>query len=443
MSRTARNYPVTAGICVAGVAMVLALVLIQHQRNDSAGALVYNSKPLTVLSTVPYNESEVRDRDIELYTRRTLEDPSGATDRFTLARLLFTRSRNTGSTADLDRAEELVRESIAERTQRNYQAFELLASLLMARHEFHEARIVALRADSLDPDTPSHLALLGEIELELGDYDGAAAHFGAIQYDGRNFTTGARIARWYELTGHLDMARGLLRQAIVSVDRRDDLPREQVAWFHYRLGELELRAGNVGAADSAFLRGLARHPEDVRVLGGLSRVALAGGAWQQAIDFGERAIAIQLDPATLGTVSRAYAELGDTAQAASYARAMSVSALKQPGVIHRAWGLFLLDHGTTRDRADVLRRARRELRDRKDVYGHDLMAWALYRNGHLEEARKEMRLALSQHTEDVMLTDHARAIGVCELRYQPPRVGAPDSECRAPQTSDNRRLANR
>jgi hypothetical protein len=90
---------------------------------------------------------------------------------------------------------------------------------------------------------------------------------------------------------------------------------------------------------------------------------------------------------------------------------MSVSALKQPGVIHRAWGLFLLDHGTAIDRADVLKRAQRELEIRKDVYGHDLMAWALYRNGQLEGARKEMKLAMSQHTEDVMLTEHAKAIG--------------------------------
>jgi tetratricopeptide (TPR) repeat protein len=402
----------SAVIGVTAIAIALTVAVVQHQRREGAGADGYSVTPLTALSTAPYNESEVRDRDIELYSRRILEDPSSAADRFTLAGLLFTRSRNTGSTADLDRAEGLVRASIAERTQRNYQAFELLASLLMARHEFRQARAVAFRADSLDPGTPSHLALLGEIEMELGDYEAAAAHFEAVHYDGRNFTTGARLARWYEVTGHIDLARQILKRAIMNVDRRDDLPREQVAWFHYRLGELELRVGNLAAADSAFLAGLARHPDDVRVLGGLSRAALARGEWRQAIDFGERATAIQLDPATLGTISLAYAQLGDTAQAASYARAMSVSALKQPGVIHRAWGLFLLDHGTARDRADVLRRARRELRDRKDVYGHDLMAWALYRNGQLGGARKEMRLALAQRTQDVMLNEHARAISV-------------------------------
>ncbi len=389
----------------AALVIALAAVLMQRQHREVI------AKPLVVFPATAYSESEVRDRDIELYSRRVIEDPSSAIDRSTLAGLLFTRARNTGSTIDLDSAEKLIRESVGERTKRNYQSFELLASLLMARHEFREARAVAMRADSIDPGAPSHLALLGEIELELGNYDAAAAHFNAIQYDGRNFTIGARIARWYEVTGHIDRARTFLKKAIMNVDRRDDLPREQVAWFHYRLGELELRAGNLSAADSAFHDGLTRHPDDVRVLGGLSRAAIARGAWQQAIDYGERATAIQLDPATLGAVSLAYQHLGNTSQSESYARAMSVSALKQPGAIHRAWGLFLLDHGTPQDRADVLKRARQELRVRKDVYGHDLMAWALYRNGLIVEARKEMTLALSQHTQDVMLSEHAQTIG--------------------------------
>jgi tetratricopeptide (TPR) repeat protein len=280
----------------------------------------------------------------------------------------------------------------------------------MTQHEFGKARAVALQADSLNPETPSHLALLGEIELELGLYSAAAAHFDSIQYDGRNFTIGARMARWYEITGNISKARTLLRHAIANADKRDDLPRDQVAWFHYRLGDLELRVGNLAAADSALAAGLAINPDDSRVLGGLARVAFERRRWREAIDQGERATAVLIDPGTLGIVSRAYAELGDTAQAESYARAMAVSALKQPGAIHRGWGLFLLDYGTPSQRAEVLVRARQELRDRKDIYGHDLMAWALYRNGRKDEARSEMQLALSQHTEDVMLARHAAAI---------------------------------
>lgn len=370
------------------------------------------SSTALVSMTPTLDESEIRDRDIEFYSKRIDEDKSSALDKGALASLLFTRSRYTGSVSDLERAKKLARESLALRTQRNTQAFQLLASILMAQHEFVEARSIAQMADSLNPDIPSNIVLLGETELELGDYSAAASNFERVNYSGQQFTIAARLARWHELTGRVDIARKLLRQAIAKVDLRDDLPREQVAWFHYRLGELELRSSNIDAADRAFHNGLEKNPEDVRILGGLARLALARRDWKAAIAYGEKATDVQLDPATLGTVSLAYAALGDTAQAASYARAMSVSALKQPGVIHRAWGLFLLDHGTPADRAKVLSRARRELEVRNDVYGHDLMAWALFRNGRLSEAKEEMRLALSQHTQDRMLIEHAVAIGV-------------------------------
>lgn len=403
MSRRVLVASFAAGILVAGAAF------IQHERDNQ---VAYTAKPLFALPATRLNEHEVRDRDIAFYAKRLEGDPESATDRYSLAGLLYSRSRNTGSATDLDRAEDLIRESIDERTQRNYQAFDLLASVLMTRHEFQKARDVALRVNALDPGMSAHLALLGEIELELGMYDEARAHFDSVNYDERNFTIGARIARWHELTGSIDHARGLLQRAIVNVDKRDDLARDQVAWFHYRLGDLELRAGNFSAADSAFRDGLRANPDDYRVLGGLARLELLRHQYRQAIQYGERATVTQFDPATLGTVSLAYAAIGDSAQAASYAHAMSVSALKQPGAIHRAWGLFLLDHGTAQDKKDVLVRARQELQTRKDVYGHDLMAWALYRNGRLPEARSEMRLALAQHTQDVALAEHARAIGV-------------------------------
>ena len=63
----------------------------------------------------------------------------------------------------------------------------------------------------------------------------------------------------------------------------------------------------------------------------------------------------------------------------------------------------------------MLKLARQELEDRRDIYGHDLLAWALYRNGQIVEARVEMQLALAQGTEDVMLADHARAMGIAEI----------------------------
>ncbi len=355
-------------------------------------------------------EGEIRERDIAFYERRATEDTASASDRSQLAGLYLQRARTSGSFADYERAEKVARRSLALRTAHNGQTFALLASALLARHDFVGALHVAERADSLEPDNTNHIALIGEIQLELGDYEAAARRFASLHFDSDQFTVAARVARWRELTGHSDAARRLLRTAIGRVDGRDDLPKEQVAWFHYRLGELELRTGNIDSAEAAFRRGLDIFPDDYRILGGLARLESVRQHWARAIDYGNQAVAIQLDPATLGTISDAYRALGDTAGAAQYARAMTASALEQPGPIHRAWGLFILDHGTARDAERVLGKTREELRSRHDVYGYDLLAWALHREGRDTEARVAMAKALAQHTEDPQLVRHAKAI---------------------------------
>jgi tetratricopeptide (TPR) repeat protein len=410
--RSFRMTRVIAALAMTGVVVALVLTASTQRHSDrhrSRAAAVQQQTDAAL------SESEIRDRDIAFYERRAAEDTASALDRSQLATLYMERARATGAFTDYQRAEKLARWSLAIRTTRNGGTFGLLASALLARHEFTQALGVAQWADSVDPGVPAHVALLGEIELEMGDYDAAAAHFSSLRLDRDQFTIAARVARWRELTGHADAARRLLHVAVSRVAKRDDLPREQVSWFHYRLAELELRTGNLDSAEASYRRGLKIFPDDYRILGGLARLAAARGDWQTAVGYGNDAIAIQLDPATLGTISEAYGAMGDTAQAAQYARAMTASALKQPGPIHRAWGLFLLDHGTKSDAKRVLAKTRVEIRTRRDVYGYDLLAWALHKQGREREAREAMQHALSQQTEDAQLYYHAgmieRALG--------------------------------
>jgi tetratricopeptide (TPR) repeat protein len=109
-------------------------------------------------------------------------------------------------------------------------------------------------------------------------------------------------------------------------------------------------------------------------------------------------------------VGDAYAAVGDTAKAGEYFRVLEVAVSRQVGPFHRAWSLFLLDHD--RRTADVLDKAREEIAVRKDIYGWDLLAWALHKNGREADARQAMRHALALGTRDAMLFYHA---GVIEL----------------------------
>lgn len=200
----------------------------------------------------------------------------------------------------------------------------------------------------------------------------------------------------------------MLEQARDDAASRRDLPREQLAWFSLRVGDFALRSGRLRDAERAYRDGLRAYPDDYRILGAMARLAAVRHRWREAVDYGDRAIAVALDPATLGLASDAHEALGDTAKAAEYRQVMEVALSNQSGPFHPAWSLFLLDHG--RRVQEVLARATAELRTRQDIYTYDVYAWALHRANRDSEARTAMARALSQGTRDALLFYHAGMI---------------------------------
>ena len=349
-----------------------------------------------------------RDADIAFFARRVAADPIGAADRARLAALYLQRGRETGDFGDYRRAEQLARHSLALRVAHNGNTYGLLTAALLAQHRFLEALAAARALAALEPRVPRHQAVLAEIELELGRYREARALFESLWPARHDLAVAPRLARWAELTGRTELARRLLDRALADARGRADLPAEQLAWFHLRVGDLALRHGRLEDAAWALRAGLAARPGDYRLLAALARLEAARGRWRRAIAYGEDAIAAVPDPATFGLISDAYQALGDSITAAQYAHAMEVAVAGQPGQWHRAWSLFLLDH--ERRVPEVLARVRAELATRTDVYGYDLLAWALHRAHRDGEARAAMTRALALGTDDSQLRAHAAAI---------------------------------
>ena len=366
------------------------------------------------------SEADVRDLDIQFYEARARRDPTGAMDLARVAQLYLARSRETGNYEDALRAERAARRSLGNRVSRNAMAVQVLTSSLLAQHRFVEALAMARALTALDPDRVSYRAACGEIEVELGRYADARATFDSLRADAASLSVAPRLARWEEIEGHPDRARALLRHAIAAAALRPDLPHEQRAWFWLRLGDLDLRTGHPDSAARAYTTGLTEHPADYRILAALAHLNAVRHDWHAAIDAGNQAVASALDPATFGTISDSYLALGDTAQAATYAHAMEVAVSKQPGAYHRAWSLFLLDHA--RRVPDVLRKARVELATRRDIYGYDVLAWALYRSHRYAESRQAMAVALGQGTQDALLFYHAGMIERAAGHPGPARV---------------------
>lgn len=383
----------------------------------------------------PASDASVRDKDIAFFERRLAEDPESAADRSRLARLLLARARESGNVLDMERAELLALESLKARESHNEGTYSILASARLAVHDFTGALTAAQRLVALNHESPTARALLGETLLEIGRYDEAATLFTSVEAHTSLLPVASRLARWYELTGRLPQARNVARYAAKRSRTDGGLSREQIAWFHLRAGDMALKGGALREADSLYALGLSVLPGDYRILAARARLAFLQGDWRGAIAAGEQSIAVQLDPGTLGVLADAWEASGDTSQSASYARAMTASALTQPGAIHRGWGLYLIDHGQRTD--EVLRRVRNELRTRKDVYGHDLLAWTLHARGDQAGAWRAMQRALAQGTQDAQLAYHAseiaRALGdTAEAIRQTQRMLAINPAYRAP-----------
>ena len=379
-------------------------------RGTAADAPVVAAPP----SAAPLRSTaEIRDLDIVYFNQRAERDPTGALDLARLGALYLARGRETGDPRDAELAEQAARRSLRNRSTHNEAAAFVLQSSLLSQHRFDEALRLAVAARDAEPENQTLRAAVGEIQMELGQYDSARVSFTGLRVTLGDLAVAPRRARWAEIQGQPAQARMFLRAALASAQRQSALPTEQLAWYWLRVGDVELRTGHPVAADSAYRAGLLVHPNDYRLLSALAHSALVQQRWRDAIAYGERAIGVTLDPATLGVLSDAATALGDTAKAAEYARVLDVVVLQQPGAYHRAWSLFLLDHD--RHVAVVSRKIREELRTRRDVYAYDLLAWSLHKQGRNGEAATAMAQALREGTQDAQLFYHAgeieRAVG--------------------------------
>lgn len=403
-SRVMRQLSVVAllaAICGLGVTRVMRM---SRQTATSA------AMPTTAPREPGFSERGDRDVQIKVWHQALDADPTSAIAMGQLAALHLQRAREGGTWDDYLKAEEFARRSLGKRTNRNASTAVTLVSVLLAQHRFTEARDVAVDLVNRESDIPEYRATLGEVAMELGDYAVADSMFRSVWQQRSTLSVAPRVARWLELTNHVREARTLLASSRDEAISRREIAKETKAWFQMRVGDLELRSGHPRAAEDAFRAGLAIEPDDPRLLAAMARLADARGDHKDVIAWGERAIGLQLDPATLGLVGDAYAALGDSIKSNEYFKTLEVAVSMQPGAYHRAWSLYLLDHGLRVN--DVLAKAQSELRDRKDIYGYDIVAWALEKSGRHAEAVDAMRMALRLNTPDPLLVRHARAIGV-------------------------------
>jgi tetratricopeptide (TPR) repeat protein len=357
-------------------------------------------------------------RIIRTMQSRVVRSPDDAKGYASLGSAYFQLARETGDVENYRLAKQSLSKSL-ELVSTDMSAASPLAAMAeacMGEHRFQDALIYAEKALSLGSGDLSPFAIEGDAYADLGEYDRAASAYSRLTppdelaTSGTTYVQDSRTSYLKFISGDTDGAVRSMQSA-VAAGSEARLPKENLAWLYFELGEYSFLDGDRAAANNAYLAALTIHPGDYRALAGLGKVRAGEGRYAEAITLYKSAMAIVPMPIYVAELGDLYAKTGDTAEAKKQYQIVEYIGLLGHinQVLHnRDLALFYADHDTKLTESLAL--ARKEFEVRHDIYTWDALAWALYKNGKYQDAQDAMRHALHFGTRDSMLLFHAGMI---------------------------------
>ena len=391
--------------------------------NPPVAVATYTKVAAVVLSPVPGalliprpTGTERIIRNMQNRIQANPKDPAGYS---ALGAAFFQRARETGDVEDFQQAEQALNKSL-DLDSVDFAAdaaYSSMAEVCMGEHRFSDAITYAQKALSLGSGDLSSFAIVGDANADMGEYERAAVAYSRLDVSGETTSEPRNVYVRDSRTSYLKFISGdtqgaiRLMQSAVEAGTEARLPAENLAWLYFELGEYALQAGDVAAADHAYLTALTIHPGDYRALAGLGKLRGNQGRYAEAIKLYQSAIAVVPMPIFVAELGDLYTKSGNPAEARKQYQLVEYIGLLGHinQVLHnRDLALFYADHDIKLDEALTL--AHKEFEVRHDVYTWDALAWALYKNGKYQEANDAMANALRPGTRDSLLLFHAGMI---------------------------------
>jgi tetratricopeptide (TPR) repeat protein len=285
-----------------------------------------------------------------------------------------------------------------------------LAYVLYALHDFAGAALEARGAIALDPRDSNAYGVLGDTQLETGQYDAAAKTYAEMAVIRDDLYSYSRRSGLETIRGNDSAAIADLKRAITDGIRSGE-PAEGIAWVQTRLAEDYFLLGDLDNAAAQDQAALTTYPGYYRALASLGQVRAAQGKLDEAAGLYRGAIAVIPLPEYAAALSDVYTKMG-RAQDARRQREL-VEFIARLSAINRVlYNRVLVDYYADHDleHQQAIELATREFQVRQDIYGHDALAWALYRGGRAAEALPHITAALRFRTTDARLYFHAGMI---------------------------------
>lgn len=352
---------------------------------------------------------------IRFYLARVERDPEDTRSQNALAEYYLQEVRESGNEDYLPLALAAARASVAAvAPERNVGGLAALAHGEFSNHDFAAARDHAMTLIILNPSKSEPLAILGDAQLELGDYDAATKAFAEMERRSPDDPgTHTRLARAAFLHGKADEASAHLSKALELLLGQPNAPREAVAWCRWQLGEIAFSVGEDKKAERFYREALAASPNSFRALAALGRISAGRGNLSEAITLYEQAVRIAPDVNSMAALGDLCTQAGRAADAA-----VRFELVEQLGEhsrkvhnspFNRNLALFYADHDLKAEEAYALAQGEYSA-GRHDVYGADALAWTAIKSGRIAEAQSSMEEALRLGTLDARFFYHAGMI---------------------------------
>lgn len=397
-----RGAAVAAAI-FAGALAAVALHVISRRAPSRTAELLHLAPGIGMPGAPPASAEGLHQRITQMEARLQA-NPADAGAAILLADALLRQARAATDGRAANRAADVLG-AVLKDDPGQYDALRLLGAVELSRHRFRDALDIGRRARDQRPKDAWNYGVIGDAHLELGDYAEAFEAFETMASLRPSADAYARVSYARELRGDLAGALEVMTMAAAATTAHD---LEARAWYTAHMGELLLKMGALTEAEREYRRAAFLFPDYPYAMVGLGKVYVARGDRDRALDI----FLAQLTRApTLDLAARIgdlYAQRGNAAESEHYYQLAEDLAGPAAAQTEAALALFLAE----RDRKlpEALRIASAVAENRHDIFTDDAAAWALYKNGRLDEAVAAAKRALRTGTRDERILQHAAAI---------------------------------
>jgi len=416
--------------------IILALVGVL-----SIGALtlrsVLKSKPKPVVCPAETTTPSKVDQRI-LRARQAIDKMPNSSDGYNqLAAAYMQKARETANFDYNASADDALTRSLTVEPD-NYDALKLRSKLQLTYHRFADALETARRAQNVRADDHDVWGQMTDALVELGEYP-AAVRAAQKMVDLRPDSSAyARVSYLRELHGDTKGAIQAMTAAVKAANPNDP---EGVAWCRTQLGNELMNVGKLEAAEREFDGALLIFADHHLALQGKARARMAAGDFQGAARIYEQQQSKTPSADAALALGDLYMLLGrEDAAKTEYQQFESLE--RENAALERSYRHmfnYWLDHDL--NLGEALIRATSEYDSRKDIFTCDSLAWALFKNGRVAEAKDLINQALRTGTKDARINYHAgmiyKTLNIRDRAAQHLQLGAAPNSSFDPLQAEN------